>query len=204
MTIQEAIRHLSQSNAEIYCKVCKVDSVDEEARTADVSPIDESAPILGVNLQAVQESKTGIVAIPKTGSDVVVAFLTDATAVVVLMSDIDKIIATVGEDKPVELAAEKSAVTLKLGDTIVDLKDDKSITFNGGDNGGLVIIQELRDSLNSLKTYCETMKEAVSAGLKAVGASTSANGASGASAFDTAMISARIEIKNMENTDINH
>ena len=41
--------------SEIYCKVCTVDSVDEKARTVDCTPLDESAPLVGVNLQANRE-----------------------------------------------------------------------------------------------------------------------------------------------------
>lgn len=91
MTIKEALRILTQSGAEIYCKICTVDAIDEAARTVDVSPLDDSAPILGVNLQANQTLKEGIVLFPVKGSYVVVSFLNPAAAVVVMFSEIDRI-----------------------------------------------------------------------------------------------------------------
>jgi hypothetical protein len=91
MNIKAAIQKLAETRDEKYCKICIVDAVDETARTVDVSPIDESAPILGVNLQANQSGEVGVVCFPKVGSYVVVAFLSSATAVVVLTEEIDKI-----------------------------------------------------------------------------------------------------------------
>ena len=55
------------TGSEIYCKVCTVDSVDEKARTVDCTPLDESAPLVGVNLQANQEGDTGVVCFPAVG-----------------------------------------------------------------------------------------------------------------------------------------
>lgn len=76
--------------------------------------------------------------------------------------------------------------------------------FNGGTNGGLVKLQELTDSLNSLKTYCETLKTAIEAGFTSVGIGAAANGTTAKLAFDTAMTSATIEIKDLENDKITH
>ena len=64
---------MAQGGTEMYCKICTVDSVNEDARTIDCSPIDESAPLVGVNLQADQSQEVGVVAIPVEGSSVVVA-----------------------------------------------------------------------------------------------------------------------------------
>ena len=84
MTLKEAIRVLAMSGAELYCKICTVDAVDVEARTVDCTPIDESAPLVGVNLQASQDSSVGVVLFPAVGSYVIVAFITPAVAAVVL------------------------------------------------------------------------------------------------------------------------
>lgn len=202
--IKQAIQRLAASKQEIYCKICTVDAIDDKARTIDCTPLDEGAPLLGVNLQANQNGEVGIVAFPRKDSHVVVAFLSDATAVVVLMDDVELIGLKIGEDNPVEGTVADGSVVLSIGDTSVELAPGKKITINGGELGGLVIIQELRDSLDSLKKYCETLNSATSAGLNAVGAALAANGALGKTAFDGAMASASIEIKNMENKDITH
>lgn len=59
MTIQEAIRKMAAAGTEPYCKVCTVDAVDEDARTVDCTPLDEGAPLVGVNLQANQRVRGG-------------------------------------------------------------------------------------------------------------------------------------------------
>ena len=69
--IQDAIRQLAQGGRQTVSLVCTVDAVDKDARTVDCTPLDEGAPLLGVNLQANQGSKFGIVAFPRVGSYVV-------------------------------------------------------------------------------------------------------------------------------------
>ena len=64
MTIQEAIRKMAAAGTEPYCKVCTVDAVDEDARTVDCTPLDEGAPLVGVNI-LIQGTATGVV----SGSD---------------------------------------------------------------------------------------------------------------------------------------
>ncbi len=131
MNIRDSIRMLAQTGDEIYCKICQVDKIYEDTRTIDCTPLDDDqAPILGVNLQANQNSDHGIVVYPTVGSYVVVAFLSQATAVVVLTDQIDKI-------------------QLRIRDTTVDV-DQKQIVFNGGDLGGLIKIEELTGKLNGL------------------------------------------------------
>ena len=96
MNIKDIIQLLAQSGEEFYCKVCIVESVDEKARTVDCTPIDEGAQILAVNLQANQENNTGIIAFPKVGSFVVIGFLNQAAAVVLLYDEIEKIEIAIG------------------------------------------------------------------------------------------------------------
>lgn len=150
MTIEEAIKKLSKTRAEIYCKICTVDEIDEDARTVDVSPLDESAPILGVNLQANQCGEIGLVTFPKKDSHVVVGFLNDAAAVVLETLEVYKVCGVIGEDTPVEFTAEDNLLSITIGDTTITADGAKQITMNGGDNGGLVQVQELTDKLNNL------------------------------------------------------
>lgn len=183
--VRSLIRRLAQDGSEIYCKICTVDKVYEESRSADVTPIDESAPILGVNLQASQESDKGLVVFPKEGSYVVVAFISEAVAAVVLTDEIDKTLLT-------------------IGDTSLEIVDG-SITINGGELGGLVVYGKLKESLDSLKSYCESLKTAIAAGITAVGIGTAANGTTGAQAFNQQMAGKTISISaDMENDKIKH
>ena len=144
MNLRQAIQQMAMSGAELYCKVCTVDAVDEDARTIDCTPIDEGAPLLGVNLQADQEQEVGVVQFPAEGSDVVVAFLSANVAVVVLATEITKTILTIGDT---ETIVEDNCVTLTTKSVSVEVKDKtakidvdgttvefdgNTTTFNGG------------------------------------------------------------------------
>ena len=144
MNLRQAIQQMAMSGAELYCKVCTVDAVNEDARTIDCTPIDEGAPLLGVNLQADQEQEVGVVQFPAEGSDVVVAFLSANVAVVVLATEVTKTMLTVGnteavvEDNSVTLATEKVSVEVKDKTAKIDVDgttvefDGNTTTFNGG------------------------------------------------------------------------
>lgn len=134
---------MAASGKELYSKVCTVDEVDEQARTVDCSPIDETAPLLGVNLQANQESGDGVVQFPAKGSYVVVSFIAESVAVVVLCEKVDKIV-------------------LKIGKTTAELTDGK-ITVNGGTLGGLVISGNTADKLNALEDDINRLKQILTA-----------------------------------------
>ncbi len=143
MTIQDAIRYMAGAGRELYGKVCTIDAVDEAARTVDCTPIDESAPLLGVNLQANQQSEDGIVAFPAVGSYVVVSFLSESVAVVVLAEKVEKIV-------------------LKIGATTAEVVDGE-ITLNGGTLGGLVVSQKTTDKLNAIEGDLNELKTILTA-----------------------------------------
>ena len=144
MNLRQAIQQMAMSGAELYCKVCTVDAVDEDARTIDCTPIDEGAPLLGVNLQADQEQEVGVVQFPAEGSDVVVAFLSANVAVVVLATEITKTILAIGdtetivEDNSVTLTTKSVSVEVKDKTAKIDVDgttvefDGNTTTFNGG------------------------------------------------------------------------
>lgn len=144
MNIRQAIQQMAMNGAELYCKVCTVDAVNEDTRTIDCTPIDESAPLLGVNLQADQEQEVGVVQFPAEGSDVVVAFLSANVAVVVLTTEVTKTVLTIGnteavvEDNSVTLTTEGVSVEVKDKTAKIDVDgttvefDGSTTTFNGG------------------------------------------------------------------------
>lgn len=144
MNISESIRQLALRGCEMYLTVCTVDAVDEEARTIDCTPIDEGAQLLGVNLQANQSEKVGIVSLPAVGSEVVVGFINPAVAVAVLTMEVTKTILTIGDteitvaDNAVSLVTKKvkadiSGDTLKfdVNGTTLEMDGNKTV-WNGG------------------------------------------------------------------------
>ena len=78
------------------------------------------------------------------------------------------------------------------------------IVINGGDNKGIVKIQELKDNLDSLKSYIEAMNTAISTGFSSVGESSAASGTAGKSAYTSAMTGRSINFKDMEDTKVTH
>lgn len=144
MNIQNAIKQLALSGSEMYLSVCTVDAVDEQTRTIECTPINEGAQLLGVNLQADQSGEVGVVSFPAVGSYVVVGFINPAVAVVVLTTEISKIMLKIGkteatvEDNSVVLKTQKGSVTLTadnlkldIDGTTLELKKGLS-TWNGG------------------------------------------------------------------------
>lgn len=176
---------MAQGGRQTVSLICTVDAVDKDARTVDCTPLDEGAPLLGVNLQANQESKFGVVVYPRVGSYVVVGFVADGSAGIVLMND---------DIESIEMVVKDDNTSLKI--------TEDGIVMNGGSLRGLVKIADLEDNLNQLKTYVEALKSATSLGLNAVGAAMAANGATGAETFDGAMELASINFKNMENEKV--
>ncbi|HJC17151.1 MAG TPA: hypothetical protein H9937_04200 [Candidatus Alistipes stercorigallinarum] len=200
--IKDLIRELAKGDGEAYGLICTVDSVDKEARTVDCTPIDEGAPLLGVNLQANQGSSFGVVSFPRVGSYVVVGFVAGGSAGVVLLTDdIESMEITTAEDKS-RAMIDDDGVRINVGDDISAELTADGIVLNGGSLGGLVILEKIKSNLDQLKKYVETMKSAVSSGLKAVGMGTAANGATGATTFDGAMASAIINFEDMENEKV--
>lgn len=144
MTIQEAIQKMAAAGTEPYCKVCTVDAVDEDARTVDCTPLDEGAPLLGVNLQANQECGEGVVLFPAVGSYVVVSFLGASVAVVVLTERVDKIGLKIG-DTAAEIVDGQADIAIR--DTTVKISPE-GVVINGGGLGGMVKIEQLTQKLN--------------------------------------------------------
>lgn len=156
--IKDLIRELAKGDGEAYSLVCTVDSVDKEARTVDCTPVDEGAPLLGVNLQANQGSSFGVVSFPRVGSYVVVGFVSGGSAGVVLLTDdIESVEVTTAEDKS-RAVMDDDGVRINVGnDTSAELTAD-GIVLNGGSLGGLVKVEELTGRLNTIENDINSLK----------------------------------------------
>lgn len=178
MNIQNAIKKLALSGSEMYLSVCTVDAVDEKTRTIECTPINEGAQLLGVNLQADQSGEVGVVSFPAVGSYVVVGFLSPAVAVVVLTTEIAKIMLKIGnteatvEDNSVVLKTQKGSVTLTadnlkldIDGTTLELKKGLS-TWNGGSET-TANASELQTQLNKCKARIDQIITAIKTGVPA-------------------------------------
>ena len=156
--IADIIRQMAQGGRQTVSLVCTVDAVDKDARTVDCTPLDEGAPLLGVNLQANQESKVGVVSFPRVGSFVVVGFVADGSAGVVLLTDDVESVEVVISDDTARVTMDEDGVRVEVGDeTTAELTKD-GILFNGGDLGGLVKVEELTKQINAIEKDINTLK----------------------------------------------
>ncbi len=142
----EIIKHLAKTGDEIYSKVCEVLEVNQGEKTVDVKPIDDTAEIFGVRLQA--ESETGgLVLYPKVGSMVLVVFINKHNAAVINTSELDEYRLSIADcqlqvDKDGFLLQKENETLKKLmGDLIKAIKAMK-FTTNNGPTINLVNIQD--------------------------------------------------------------
>jgi hypothetical protein len=158
MNIADIIRQIVLGgNLELYFKVCIVDEIDEEARTIECTPIDESAPFTGVNLQADQNGEDGVVLFPAKDSYVVVGFLNPSVACVVLTTKITKVILTT---EKVAIEVTDQTAEIKINDGSVLKLEDGKVTFNDG--------SETMINGNELKTQLQTMSGRIDAIINAI------------------------------------
>lgn len=179
------------------------------------------AEVLGIVLGIVGGGNMGVLFIPQVGARVVLA-VPDGEASSVFPLCYDKIEKTVirynWDDETDLITASSEGISVNRGDYSCNItkenislscKDgaslnlaDDTITMNGGELKGLVKLEELESNLNSLKDYCETLKDAIVAGFGKIGSGMSANGGSGATEFEGKMAGASISFKDMENKNI--
>lgn len=101
-----------------------------------------------MNLQANQGSDFGLVIYPEKGAFVVVGFMADGAAGLMLATDkIESAEMVIGETAA---AIDAEGVRVKTTKMSADINKE-DIIFNGGELDGLVIIQKLTDKLNELK-----------------------------------------------------
>ena len=87
---------------------------------------------------------------------------------------------------------------------LLDALEVEEVLFNGGELGGLVKIEQLKENIDTLKKYCEALNSAISIGLSAVGVGSAASGTLGKEAFSKAMVGQEISFTDMENKNIKH
>jgi hypothetical protein len=87
--MKELIEKLVDIPSPYNSKLCKVDQVNKDARTCDVEPLDGTAIIFDVRLQAFVDNTEGVVLFPKKYSVVVVTLLNNETGYISLTSEVD-------------------------------------------------------------------------------------------------------------------
>lgn len=123
--------------------VCEVTAVNAQERSIDCTPLDESAPLVGVNLQSGQEGEVGITLFPRVGSHVLVGLLADGNAGAVLLTD---------DVEHVEMAIRSGEKSLTL------TAGEDGLVIDEGKHGGLVKVSPLIERLNALERDLNTLR----------------------------------------------
>lgn len=161
--IAETIRKMAQGGRPTVSLMCTVDKVYKDTRTVDCTPLDEGAPLLGVNLQANQGSSFGVVSFPRVGSFVVVGFVADGSAGVVLLTDDVESVEVVVSDKTTRAVLDEDGARIYVGEeTSAELTAD-GVVLNGGKLGGSVKVEELTTRLNTIEKDINALKNVFSA-----------------------------------------
>ncbi len=160
--LRNIIRELAKPDGETVALVCTVDAVDEKARTIDCTPLNEGAPLLGVNLQANQGADYGLWLYPEVGSFVIVGFVADGAAGVVLSTEKIKQAEVVIGDTSTVIDAD--GCRIKTANMSADINAN-NIIFNGGKLNGLVKIDDLTKRLNIIEKDINRLKALFSAGV---------------------------------------
>ncbi|MCM1351339.1 MAG: hypothetical protein NC250_01220 [Alistipes senegalensis] len=148
-------------------------------------------------------SENGLLIVPAEGSIILVADISCGNLRELCAIGYSEIASIRFHQGDTTLSADGRQVEITVGNSKITLENNK-IQFNEGAHAGLVKVRELEQSLESIKSYCETLTQAVSSGLKAVGAGAAANGPTGAAAFDSGMTTASIRLEKLENDKITH
>ena len=156
--IKDLIQQLAYTGQELYVKVCRVTSVDEEAKPADVSPLDGSSPINDVYL-VVDFEQGGFYLQPKVGSLVCVAFINKETAIVVGTSELEKVECILEgftlkiEDGKLQLKNEQADFKTLLIELLIELKNAIIQTPSGPGNfapQNIAKFEEINNKINQL------------------------------------------------------
>lgn len=139
MSIVHNIRQIvgTQQPVAVLGKVIKL---NEEEKTCDVEPLNEDAILYDVRLSSVLDSPQGLCVFPKLNSIVIVILLDDSSAYIGLVNEVAK----------VELKINDTYFSIVEGAIKIDCNVDNGIVFNGGSQGGMVVVGNLVNAYNNL------------------------------------------------------
>jgi len=178
---------------------CTVTLVDKVNKTIDCEAINEDKTEF-VNVMLSAEANDSFSIYPAVDSTVLIMF-TSFLKLVILIEEVESLVCDIDKN---HFEMDKDKFLINNNDTIIQLDKNGDIVLNDGSFDGIPILNKIQANLDSIKSYLDTLKAAISTGINAVGVSTAASGTVGATAFDTAMLTAIINFEDMENTKIKH
>ena len=142
------IQHLQKlvtTGEEVYAKVCTVHRVDRANKSCDLLPVDGSAELFDIPLQADVQGH-GWCLFPAEGSHVLVVFINKHHACVCQVSEVD--LMQLVADK-MAFSVDKNQLTIKKDDTEVIVGDQITLKAGGENLKGL--LDELFEAIKNLK-----------------------------------------------------
>lgn len=183
--ISVAIRHLAGTHNEdkVQLVQAEVDSVNEAARTCDVTTISgkESTAIEGVKLMASLDD--GILFLPTVGSTIFISYSTFNVPYVSLFSQVDKVL-------------------FVAGSTALQMIDGK-LMLNDGSYGGLIEVEQLVTKLNNLENLVNDLVQKFNSHTHILTLSSGSGTAAPTAAPETTILQ-QTQRNDIENTTIVH
>jgi len=131
--IRAALRRLNQQFCDAAILVGEAIAVDEGDATIDVQPADGGAVYYSVRLRAADaDSGMGVIAVPAVGAQVICAMDSAHSGIMLYATKVDK-------------------YSIRLSDSIAIEGSNSGWVINGGNNGGVVLVEKLVDKLNKLE-----------------------------------------------------
>lgn len=173
--IRDAITKMMDRGESPSVFIGVVEAVDESLRTADVSPIDGSAPVPDVRLQPAEAGNAGAVFVPVVGAQVIVIMITPALGYIAHAGALEKVHLVAdrvnlsgldGEPLPLGNSLNDSLSNLidQVG-ALVDIVTQFATTQNAAAVGPLAPLQagyiSLNAALSSITTGLNTVKSAL-------------------------------------------
>lgn len=140
--LKTAIEQLAGTygKGEVHTIVCAVDSLNESARTCNVTSVNTKSELSFNDVQLMAGVNDGFLLVPAVGSEVIVTYSTITDPYISMFSELDKVL-------------------LIVGDYAIQMTSD-GVAINGDEFGGLVKIQDLVTKLNNLENDINTLKTA--------------------------------------------
>ena len=148
-----------------------VESVDEQAKTVN-AVVDGEKVFRDIALDVVPGGGNSVFLIPAVDSVVILGFIEGQpeSAFIAQTTTVDKIVVSNAPDDKSEVTITQESIAVKRGTSTWSMQDGKvswtadMTEINGAKQGGLVLIESLTSSLNSLVTYINSHTHSNGAG----------------------------------------
>jgi hypothetical protein len=154
--LNKLFRDFIRRNVPVQSIICRVTAVDETNFTCTAEPRDGGAALMGIRLKpVVNTTALGVIAIPKTGSDIIVGILNNNKNYA--------FVSVYGEVKRYLVKTDSGSM--------YELKDDGTVDLNGNNQGGLAIVSALTTKLNAMVSQVNAQLALIATGIIAGGGS---------------------------------